>query len=86
MLRASGSVRLNALAKPLIELPLVQMKNHNWPGEVSVRRSNAQHWDIIEALRARDPTLGRLRLQAHIMSTRPRAMIAQQALATFPLL
>jgi DNA-binding GntR family transcriptional regulator len=50
MQRASGSVRLYALAKPLIELPLVQMKNHNWPGEVSVRRSNQQHLEIIEAL------------------------------------
>ena len=75
MLRASGSVRLNALAKPLIELPLVQMKNHNWPGEVSVRRSNQQHLEIIEALRARDPLLAKMRTQAHIISTRPKAMV-----------
>jgi DNA-binding GntR family transcriptional regulator len=86
ILRASGSRRLQSMSTALLELPLVTMKQHIWPGEVSVRRSNAQHWDIIEALRARDPTLGRLRLQAHIMSTRPRAMIAQQALAPFPLL
>ena len=75
MLRASGSVRLNALAKPLIELPLVQMKNHNWPGEVSVRRSNQQHLEIIEALRARDPLLAKMRTQTHIISTRPKAMV-----------
>jgi len=75
MLRASCSVRLNALAKPLIELPLVQMKNHNWPGEVSVRRSNQQHLEIIEALRARDPLLAKMRTQTHIISTRPKAMV-----------
>ena len=75
MLRASGSVRLNALAEPLIELPLVQMKNHNWPGEVSVRRSNQQHLEIIEALRARDPLLAKMRTQTHIISTRPKAMV-----------
>lgn len=75
ILRASGSQRLQALAKPLIELPLVLMKNQNWPGEVSVRRSNQQHTEIIEALRARDPLLGKLRTQSHIMSTRPRAMV-----------
>jgi DNA-binding GntR family transcriptional regulator len=77
ILRASGSLRLQALAKPLIELPLVLMKNHNWPGEVSVRRSNQQHMEIIEALRARDPLLGKLRTQSHIISTRPRAMVEQ---------
>jgi DNA-binding GntR family transcriptional regulator len=77
ILQASGSKRLQSMSTALLELPLVTMKQHNWPGEVSVRRSNAQHWEIIEALRARDPLLSRLRLQAHIMSTRPRAMIAQ---------
>ena len=45
-LRASGSLQLQALAKPLIELPLVLMKNHNWHGEVSVHRSNQQHLKI----------------------------------------
>jgi len=80
ILRASGSVRLQTLAKPLIELPLVHMKNHNWPGEVSVHRSNQQHREIIEALRARDPLLGKLRIQSHIMSTRPRAMVEQSLL------
>lgn len=80
ILRASGSQRLQALAKPLIELPLVLMKNQNWPGEVSVRRSNQQHMEIIEALRARDPLLGKLRTQSHIMSTRPRAMVEESLL------
>ena len=45
-----------------------------------VARSNEQHWELIEALRARDPLLGRLRAQSHILSARPRAMV-QQALA-----
>ena len=80
ILRASGSLRLQALAKPLIELPLVLMKNHNWPGEVSVHRSNQQHMEIIEALRARDPLLGKIRIQSQIISTRPRAMVEKSML------
>lgn len=77
ILRASGSRRLLSMSSALLELPLVTMKQQMWPGEVSVRRSNEQHWDIIRALRTQDPLLSRLLLQAHIMSTRPRAMVAQ---------
>jgi len=75
LLEASGSRRLQALSKSLIELPLVTMKQHNWPGEVRVRRSNEQHREIIEALRARDPLLARLHVQSHIITARPRAML-----------
>ena len=82
LLRASRSTRLQALAKNLIELPLVTLKQHAWPGEVQVRRSNQQHWEIIEAVRARDPFLGRLRLQSHLLGARPRAMVAQMVPAT----
>ena len=84
ILRASGSQRLQSMSTALLELPLVTMKQHIWPGEVSVRRSNAQHWEIIQALRARDATLSRLRLQAHIMSARPSAMIAQSQVPFTP--
>lgn len=80
LLQASGSRRLQAITRSLIELPLVTIKQHAWPGEVRIRRSNEQHWELIEALRARDPLLGRLRAQAHILSARPRAMV-HQALA-----
>ena len=82
LLRASRSSRLQALAKTLIELPLVTLKQHGWPGEVQVRRSNQQHWEIIEALRARDPFLVRLRLQSHLLGARPRALVAQMVPAT----
>lgn len=77
ILRASGSQRLLSMSTTLLELPLVTMKEQKWPGQVSVRRSNEQHWEIIQALRAKDPLLSRLLLQAHIMSTRPRALAAQ---------
>jgi DNA-binding GntR family transcriptional regulator len=77
LLQASGSPRLQSLARSLIELPLVTMKQHTWPGEVRIRRSNLQHWEIIESLRARDPLLGRLRMQTHIISARPLAMLSQ---------
>jgi DNA-binding GntR family transcriptional regulator len=77
LLQASGSPRLQSLARSLIELPLVTMKQHTWPGEVRIRRSNLQHWEIIESLRARDPLLGRLKMQTHIISARPLAMLSQ---------
>jgi len=76
LLQASGSARLQTMAKSLIELPLVTLKQHAWPGEVQVRRSNAQHWEIIDALRARDPVLARLCIQSHILAARPRVMVA----------
>jgi DNA-binding GntR family transcriptional regulator len=79
LLSASGSPRLTALARPLLELPLVTLKQHAWPGEVSVRRSNQQHRELIEALRSRDVTLARLRAQSHILSARPRAMVSTLA-------
>ena len=41
-----------------------------------MRRSNAQHRDLIHALRARDPVLARLSMQSHILTARPRAMVA----------
>jgi DNA-binding GntR family transcriptional regulator len=61
------------------------MKQHNWPGEVKVRRSNEQHREIIAALRARDPLLARLQVQSHIIHARPKAM-TEQPLAPVALL
>lgn len=77
LLDASGSTRLQAMARNLLEVPLVALKQHSWPGEVSVRRSNAQHWELIDALRARDAVLARLSVQSHILAARPRAVVAQ---------
>ncbi|MBN9412163.1 MAG: GntR family transcriptional regulator [Burkholderiales bacterium] len=82
LLEASRSARLQSMARSLIEVPLVALKQHTWPGEVSVRRSNAQHHELIEALRARDPVLARLTVQAHILGARPRAMVAARAAAS----
>ncbi len=81
ILQASGSQRLQGLARSLIELPLVTMKQHAWPGEVRIRRSNDQHWEIIESLRARDPLLARLRVQTHIITARPKAMLSQDLMS-----
>lgn len=77
LLQASGSRRLQELTRSLIELPLVTIKQHAWPGEVRIRRSNEQHWELLEALRAGDPLLARLRVQAHIISARPRAAMSR---------
>lgn len=85
LLRAGRSGRLQAMARSLIELPLVTLKQHAWPGEVQVRRSNAQHRELIQALRARDPVLARLLMQSHILAARPRAMVAGAPPATMAL-
>ncbi len=79
LLRASRSTRLQLMARNLLELPLVTLKQHSWPGEVSVRRSNAQHWDLIGAVRAGDAMLARLSMQAHILAARPRAVVTAHA-------
>lgn len=82
LLRTSRSHRLQTMARNLLELPLVTLKQYSWPGEVSVRRSNAQHWDLIAALRAGDAVLARMCMQSHILAARPRAIVAATAGAT----
>ena len=69
---AAGMRRLAAMLLPLIDVPLVLLKHHNWHGRVDVARSNEQHREIVQALRAGDPIWARTRMQAHIISTRPR--------------
>jgi DNA-binding GntR family transcriptional regulator len=72
ILAAARSPRLQAMAMSLIDVPIVMLKQHNWGRNVNVPGSNAQHREIIAALRARDPIWARTRMHAHIISTRPR--------------
>jgi len=79
ILAAAGTTRLAAMLGPLIDIPVLLLKHHNWHGKVNVDQSNTQHREIIEALVARDPIWARTRMHAHIISTRPRAQDAPDA-------
>lgn len=72
ILLASRSTRLTQMVGPLIDVPLVMLKQHNWRGNVNIPQSNVQHRELIAALRAHDPIWARTRMHAHIISTRPR--------------
>lgn len=72
ILEAAGSPRLATMLGPLIDVPIMLLKHHNWRGQVDMKRSNIQHREIIDALVARDPIWARTCMHAHIISTRPR--------------
>jgi DNA-binding GntR family transcriptional regulator len=72
VLAASGSTRLAAIVGPLIEIPIILLKQYNWHRRVDPVRSNRQHREIIAALRSRDPIWTRTAMHSHIISTRPR--------------
>jgi DNA-binding GntR family transcriptional regulator len=69
----AGSRRLESLLEPLLSIPVFLLKHYNWRGvEVDIRRSNVEHRELIEAFRARDTVWARTRMQAHVISRRPR--------------
>lgn len=74
ILATAGSRRLETLLDPLLSIPVFLLKHYNWRhgGEVDMSRSNVEHRELIEALRARDPVWARTRMHAHIISRRPR--------------
>ena len=71
ILACAGSPRLSAILLPLIEIPLMLLKQYNWHRRVDPARSNQQHREIIAALRSRDPIWTRTAMHSHIISTRP---------------
>jgi DNA-binding GntR family transcriptional regulator len=73
VLEAARSPRLASLLRPLVNIPIVLLKHYNWqPGRVDIARSNRDHRELIEALRARDPARARARMHTHVVSRRPR--------------
>lgn len=73
ILASAGSRRLESLLEPLLSIPVFLLKHYNWRGvEVDIRRSNVEHRELIEALRVRDTVWARTRMQAHVISRRPR--------------
>ena len=73
ILKAAKSPRLESILDPLISIPVFLLKHFNWrPEQVDIDRSNVEHRELIDALRARDPVWARTRMHAHIVSRRPR--------------
>jgi len=73
ILGTANSRRLESLVEPLLSIPVFLLKHYNWRGvEVDIRRSNVEHRELIEALRAKDTVWARTRMQAHVVSRRPR--------------
>ena len=73
ILVTAASRRLESLVEPLLSIPVFLLKHYNWRGvEVDIRRSNVEHRELIEALRAHDTVWARTRMQAHVISRRPR--------------
>lgn len=80
VLEAARSPRLATLVVPLVNIPIVLLKHYNWqPGRVDIARSNREHRELIEALRAGDALRARKRMHAHIVSRRPRHDAARAA-------
>ena len=73
ILAAANSPRLESLLDPLLSIPVFLLKHYNWrPDQVDIERSNREHRELIDALRARDAVWARTRMHAHIISRRPR--------------
>lgn len=80
--RASRSRRLEKMLSQMFEVPLEPLKQYRLHRLINITRSNRQHREIIEALRERNPSWAALRLESHLLSTRP--MLARQQAESAP--
>lgn len=69
VLDASGSPRLIAMLKSLVQVPLVHRTFRRYPAE-GLQRSFAHHRELIAALRARDGQWASSVMRSHIMAAR----------------
>lgn len=68
---ATRSRQLRLLSAQATALPLVMIKQVLWEQDIDIARSNAQHRDIVAALRRRNPEWAAGAMAAHILSTKP---------------
>ncbi len=78
IVRAARSRRLEMTLSQMFQVPLVPLKQYRLHRLINIDRSNRQHREIIEALRERNPAWAALRLESHLLSTRP-VMALQRA-------
>lgn len=72
VLEAARSPQLVAIATPALALPLVVIKQFFSFQRIDIRRSNAQHRDILAALQAGNAEWAENAMRGHILSTKPR--------------
>ncbi|MGR3780257.1 MAG: GntR family transcriptional regulator [Albimonas sp.] len=75
IIAATRSSQLRALTAQAFALPLVTIKRFVCEQEINVRRSNAQHRDIVTALERRDAEWASAAMMSHIISTKPNAVV-----------
>lgn len=71
LIEATRSTQLRTLSSQAVALPLEMIKKFVWEQRVNIKRSNAQHRDILGALAAHNPEWAEASMSAHILSTRP---------------
>ena len=71
ILQEAGSRQLAGAVASAITIPLPLLKHYVWDAPVDIGRSNAQHRELIEALRQRNARWAGACMAAHINSTRP---------------
>ncbi|WP_349295476.1 GntR family transcriptional regulator (plasmid) [Thioclava sp. 'Guangxiensis'] len=71
IVQSTGSVQLARMVKPAMNAPAMLIKQHLLHQAVGILASNAQHREIVKALRARSPEWAEAAMRAHILSTRP---------------
>lgn len=74
VLEAARSPQLIAIATPALALPLVMIKQYFSLQRIDIRRSNAQHRDILAALAAGNGEWAENAMRGHILSTKPRRL------------
>ncbi|TYC61836.1 GntR family transcriptional regulator [Rhodobacterales bacterium] len=72
VIKTTRSVQMESLSAQALSLPLELIKQFVWEQRVNIRRSNAQHLDIVDALKARNPEWAEAAMYGHILSARPR--------------
>lgn len=77
LVRAARSRRLEMILTQMFQVPLVPLKQYRLDRLINIDRSNRQHREIIEALRERNPAWAALRLESHLLSTRPMLALQQ---------
>lgn len=77
IVRAARSRHLEGMLARVFQVPLVLLKQYRIQEWVNITRSNRQHREIVEALRARNPEWAGLMVAAHLNSTRPASLLAE---------
>lgn len=71
LIESVGSTQLERMMRPVLTAPVALVKQHVLHQRIGIRESNAQHREILRALRARAPDWAEAAMRTHVLSTRP---------------